>query len=114
MEYKSIADALAAAEKKRSEKAAAASTTKKSQAARFGTARSPGSKSGGSMSPADGVDLRDNFDFAIESVDRARTSMSHDPAAAETMAVSLLMEKRQLSRAKAANLVKQAIKYLDG
>ena len=113
MEYKSIADALAAAEKKRSEKAAAASATRKSQAPRFGTARSPGSKPGGSMSPADGVDLRDDFDFAIESVDGARRSMAHD-AAAETMAVSLLMEKRQLSRAKAANLVKQAIKYLDG
>ena len=111
MEYKSIADALAAAEKKRSEKAAAASATRKSQAPRFGTARSPGSKPGGSMSPADGVDLRDDLDFPIESVDRARRSMAPD-AAAGTMAVSPLIEKRQLSRAQAAHLVKQRSHYL--
>jgi hypothetical protein len=113
MEFKSIADALAAAEKQRAEKTAAALATKKSQAARFGTARSPGPAAKGSRSPADGIDLRDDFDFAIEAVDGARRSMASDPASVEAAAVGLLMGRRQLSRGKAVDLVRRAVKYLD-
>jgi hypothetical protein len=113
MEYKSIADAIAAAEKKRAEKAASEAATKKSQAARFGSGRSMGSTSGGRISPADAIDLRDDFDFAIESVDIARKSAAGDPAAVETTAVSLLMTKRQITRGKAVDLVKRAIDYLE-
>lgn len=113
MEYKSIADALAAAEKQRAEKTAANLATKKSQAARFGSGGNPARSPGGSLSPADGVDLRDDFDFAIEAVDGARRSMAGNPASIEAAAVGLLMGRRQITRGKAVTLVKRAIEYLD-
>lgn len=110
-QYKTIAEFIAAAEKIRTEQAA--STARKSQAANSGSVRSPGSPSGKAISPADAVDLRDDFDFAIESVETARRSASGDPTEMETMAVSLLMGKRQIPRAKAGDLIKRAVKYLD-
>ena len=117
-EFKSIADALAAAEKKQAEKTAAALAARKSHVVRFGPARpagaAPGATPGKTASPAaNPADLRDDFDFAIEFAQTARMALPRDPAKAEMMAINLLMAKRQIARAQAADLVKRAAEYLD-
>jgi len=116
--FKSIADALAAAEKQQAEKTAAALATRKSHVVRFGPARpagaAPDATPAKAASPtANPADLRDDFDFAIEFAQTARMSLPRDPAKAETMAVNLLMAKRQIARDQAADLVKRAVRYLD-
>ena len=60
------------------------------------------------------LDLRDDFDFAIEALETARIAMRSDRQGAEKMAARLLAGKRQLKRAEAQGLIAQAKKYLDG
>jgi len=117
-EFKSIADALAAAEKKQADKTAATLAARKSHVTRFATPRtastapaaSPAKNAPAATNPAD---LRDDLDFAIEAVEAARKASARDPVLSETMAANLLMAKRQMPRAKATDLVKRAAKYLD-
>lgn len=119
--FKSIAEALAAAEKKRSEATAAAAKkgpwfgsgttgpgSRPVPAARAAVTAAPMTK------PTAKIDeLKDDFDYAIEALEMARKAMSRDAAAATTMATNILAAKRKLPRPKAADLIKRAANYLD-
>lgn len=63
---------------------------------------------------ADLADLRDDFDYAIEAVESARDATRNSPAVAEVMAVNLLIAKLGKPRGEMTELVKRAIRYLDG
>ncbi len=60
------------------------------------------------------LDLRDDFDFALEALETARIAMRGDQQGAQKMAANLLAGKRQLKRAEAQGLIAQATQYLDG
>lgn len=60
------------------------------------------------------LDLRDDFDFALEALETARIAMRSDKEGAAKMATNILAGKRQLKRAEAQGLIAQATKYLDG
>jgi hypothetical protein len=121
--FQSIAEALAAAEKKKSAKPAA--VARKAPSPWFAgapstapgaapAAKTPAAKPAARPSTTANVaDLRDDFDYAIEAVETARETMGRDKAKAEQMATNFLMAKRQMSRQQAADLVKRALRYID-
>lgn len=59
------------------------------------------------------IDIRDDFDFAIEVLETARIAMRNDRPGAEKMAANLLAGKRQIKRAEAQGLIARAVQYLD-
>lgn len=117
--YKSIAEALAAAEKERARKAAV-SASRTGPWFRAGPSSAPAARTAAGGPPAPRsttsniAELRDEFDDAIEAVETARKTMGSDRLGAERMATNVLMAKRRLSRSDAEALVKRAVRYIDG
>jgi hypothetical protein len=110
-DFTSIADVLAAAEKKSREEAAKLKLRMLSAGA---ANDGPVARASRTPAPAPSADLMDDFDYAIQAVDTARRSISHDPAAVEKAAVTILVAKRRIAAEEAADLIRRAIRYLDG
>ena len=60
------------------------------------------------------ADLRDDLDFAIEAIEKTREEMPDNQEVAEKMAVTVLSKKLLITRAKAEELIRHAVNYLDG